>query len=233
MAGTAHLAGHERWPGMPTSGRYVYKTASGWYWQCDLCGDSQPGSSDAMTDAFSLAVEYQASNGIKVDSETQGITGLRRITFDHGNHGTSVEMSAEEAVALIESLDHEKDDELGRWRWPENPDYVVYAPVGYSHYVRVLDERSAILEVIHREHLEGRGSLMAQAARAYFEAHPDRRPWNDAEEGDIWVLTGAGGLEQPWRRVNGVWRSIGTDRERTYDAVAARSGRRIWPEDAS
>lgn len=58
MAGTAHLAGHERWPGMPTSGRYVYKTASGWYWQCDLCGDLQPGLSDAMTDAFSLAVVH-------------------------------------------------------------------------------------------------------------------------------------------------------------------------------
>lgn len=38
MAGTAHLDGHVRWPGKPTSGRYVYKGHYEWYWQCDLCG---------------------------------------------------------------------------------------------------------------------------------------------------------------------------------------------------
>ena len=56
MAGTAHLAGHERWPGMPTSGRYVFRTENGWYWQCDLCGYSQFNHSRTMQDAFTLAV---------------------------------------------------------------------------------------------------------------------------------------------------------------------------------
>lgn len=37
MAGKAHLHGHVRWPGKPTSGRYVYREeGGGWYWQCDL-----------------------------------------------------------------------------------------------------------------------------------------------------------------------------------------------------
>lgn len=56
MAGSAHLRGHVRWPGMPTSGRYVYRTDAGrWYWQCDLCGDSQFNDSATMRDAFDLA----------------------------------------------------------------------------------------------------------------------------------------------------------------------------------
>lgn len=40
MAGTAHLQGLTRWPGKPTSGRYVYQGLDGtfWFWQCDLCG---------------------------------------------------------------------------------------------------------------------------------------------------------------------------------------------------
>lgn len=30
-----------RWPGKPTSGRYVYRCVSGWTWQCDLHPDSE------------------------------------------------------------------------------------------------------------------------------------------------------------------------------------------------
>lgn len=41
MSAVAHLHGHVRWPGKPTSGRYVYKSRSEgeWYWQCDLHDD--------------------------------------------------------------------------------------------------------------------------------------------------------------------------------------------------
>lgn len=40
---------HFRWPGMPTSGRYVYKVryTDDWYWQCDVCG--APRFEDAKT----------------------------------------------------------------------------------------------------------------------------------------------------------------------------------------
>jgi hypothetical protein len=42
MAGTAHIThGLTRWPGKPTSGRFVYRSRvrGGWYWQCDLHDD--------------------------------------------------------------------------------------------------------------------------------------------------------------------------------------------------
>jgi len=57
-----------------------------------------------------------------------------------------------------------------------------------------------------------------------------RKPWLDAKDGEIWVLTGAGGLEQPWRRMdNGTWVSCFSTRQR-YSAEQAIAGRRIWPE---
>lgn len=188
--------------------------------------------------------EYQASNGIKVDSETQGITGRRRITFDHGNHGTSVEMSAEEAVALIESLDHEKDEDLGRWRWPESPDYVVYAK-GETEAeprsgVRVVHESSGRSRDIGRsivDACESTVSTFGQAARAYFEAHPERKPWHDAKSGEIWVLT-IDGSERVVSVVQQYEKDFNPISHPIYATFANGSehiteARKIWPEDAS
>lgn len=55
-----------RWPGKLTSGRYVFRTRSGWYWQCDLhddtepdrltCGDTVP----TMQEAFAGALRHAA-----------------------------------------------------------------------------------------------------------------------------------------------------------------------------
>src|SRR5690625_3106875 len=57
-----------------------------------------------------------------------------------------------------------------------------------------------------------------------------RKPWLDAKSGEIWALTGAGGLEQPWRRMdNGTWVSCTSNPQR-YSAEQAIAGRRIWPE---
>lgn len=96
-----------------------------------------------------------------------------------------------EAVASAAAyFQAEHDEKLGRWRWPENPHFVVYPAAGYGHYVRVLNERDAFLDVVYRD---GQGADTAgagEAARAYFDAHPERMPWADAREGEIWDLDG-------------------------------------------
>lgn len=57
---------HFRWPGMPTSGRYVYKIRDRrdeWYWQCDICGAPRFDEAKTyldMSSAFRLA-HYHAS----------------------------------------------------------------------------------------------------------------------------------------------------------------------------
>jgi len=66
MPGKAHLSGLVRWPGMPTSGRFVYQSRlrGGWYWQCDL-HDDNPSLPDqwgegfkTMRAAFDAAMEH-------------------------------------------------------------------------------------------------------------------------------------------------------------------------------
>lgn len=135
---------------------------------------------------------FAATNGIEV-TDLGGKWGRSTIQFEGKTQNVdlrrTVTFEDDDLFALRERDLAQRDEDLDRWRWPDNPDYVVYAPADFTHYVRVLEERAAILEVIHREHLDGRGSLMAQAARAYFEAHPEAKPWQDAKPGEVWVLT--------------------------------------------
>lgn len=185
--------------------------------------------------------KYTASNGVTVwrDSTTGNLRfGGDAVDLDHLREklsGESRGMYPAMDAALREFFQAERDEELGRWRWPENPDYVVYAPVDYSNYVRVLDERSAILEVIHREHLKGRGSLVAQAARAYFEAHPERKPWEDAKHGEVWLLTidGAESAFYPSKSLSRAFTPVAPNTGTTavpFDWPEITDARRIFPE---
>lgn len=73
--------------------------------------------------------EFTASNGITIATHrkdpalgfgiylSDGCSSLDN-SFDHLNGG--------EMQALREFFEHERDEALGRWRWPENPDCVVY-----------------------------------------------------------------------------------------------------------
>ncbi len=144
--------------------------------------------------------------------------------------------SESESQALRQFFRAEDDERLGRWRWPEKPEFVVYAPVDFTHYVRVLNESEATLEVIHRAHLEGRESSMAQAARAYFDAHPESKPWHDAQIGETWVLLGdhlgiavsvVGGKDERWFTRATVFGKV--ERYELTDPTIAEA-RRIWPE---
>lgn len=171
--------------------------------------------------------EYTASNGVKVASETQGITGRRRIQFDHGNHGTNIEMTSDEMAALIECLDDEKDRALGRWRWPKNRDYVVY-PVdgGYS----VFKEDRGVTEFrngLYAHDMEG------EAARDYRLSFPN--PWEDAKEGEAWLVSVDG--QETIALVDAAG-DLSTSAETfvrgTDDMRRVVGIRRIWPEgDAS
>lgn len=97
--------------------------------------------------------------------------------------------------AMAEWYQHRRDVELGRWRDPEAPDKVVYhlpsaKREATGRTVRVLDERLGAT-VICNEHLE-RSSDPTNAepsAARYFAAHPEPKPWESAEEGEMWLIT--------------------------------------------
>lgn len=124
---------------------------------------------------------------------------------------------------------NERDEELGRWRWPANPDYVVYPPVGGEPAVRVLDEVQVTVDLVFRDGLDGRGALVAQAARAYFNAHP-KRPWGDACPGEVWVVTELADPERAYLVDDFQFYDSSRDYALNFDDSNIVAARRIWPE---
>ena len=106
---------------------------------------------------------FTASNGYKVTPNGDGVNVYRGIM--------STPIYPDEMQALREFFQAESDERAGRWRWVEHPDYVVY-DTGDRIEVVVLDESTGCMENVWRGK-ERPGSYMHDAARAYFEAHPE------------------------------------------------------------
>ena len=94
-----------------------------------------------------------------------------------------------ELMALRVFFQEERDTELNRWRDPENPDMVCYA-MSDKNRVRVLDECTGMSGYYDRNdtNLRDFGSTGSTMIR-YFEAHPPKNLWEDAKEGEYWLVT--------------------------------------------
>lgn len=68
------------------------------------------------------------------------------------------------------------------------------------------------------------------ALREFFEYEASRKPWDDAEHGEIWALT-VDGVEDAYDRMHDCWFKNGSSIRMHPDTVTA--GRRIWPDNAS
>lgn len=167
---------------------------------------------------------FTASNGIVVDRDVHGCATARGINS-----------LRDETQALREFFLAERDQELGRWRCPENPNYVVYPKSDNPRYVKVLNESDGLTDAVHAESPEIEGRESHRVASAYFAAHPVPKPWHDAKPGEVWVLsTGAEGEDHAWT----VDPDFGTARfvyvgglsNLPVDHPDITDGRRIWPE---
>ena len=133
--------------------------------------------------------------------------------------------------AAREYFQAERDEQLGRWRDPENPDIVVYAlnmEDGEDRCIRLLNELSGATWLDW-----GRVAYSGSGLR-YFAAHPEPKPWHAARPDcdEIWVLT-IHGCEQPvyvtefggepaFQVPGGETMSL------SHGSITA--GHRIWPE---
>lgn len=192
--------------------------------------------------------EFTASNGIEItmDPDREGKVYLvgRRARGDEGQYlDTHANAGPEGLVALREFFQHERDEALGRWRFPANPDYVVYPPDAddEEQAIRILFEPGGgSSDMYTREWL---ASVVdpdtwapAACAKAYFQAHPERKPWEDAKPGELWIIT----LDDNERGVSVETFDAGENVFQVPDAESVSlsnpritGGRKIWPEDAS
>lgn len=163
---------------------------------------------------------FKASNGMKVPVDGHP------FALVNANGVTTQTLSAEDAQALREFFQHERDEELGRWRWPEHPEYVVYA--GRSP-ILILNEMTGDTLRARPEdgHTDTGHGTIYNAAAAYFEDHLERKPWHAAMPGEVWEL-----------KVDGIGLALVVDSFGEFQGLVTRSpqsasitdGRRIWPE---
>lgn len=112
---------------------------------------------------------FTASNGIR-------ITVDERSTAHHPLTVSSLGLLAPSVAALREFFRSEEDTRLARWRWHENPDYVVR--IREHGRVMVFSESQPWSSVTYSRH-SASGlpvSDYQRAAAAYFDAHPIRKP---------------------------------------------------------
>lgn len=176
---------------------------------------------------------FIASNGMTVERDHNS-----DVLIDRSSEAMSLFMADGTALALREFFQFERDSELGRWRWPENPNYVVYAAP--RHGTQAVDfDLFIVNEVVgasaefSRVDDDGRavGNDFDAAARAYFDAHPEPKPWHDARFGEVWALTDEAGVTMPATfQAPGVWMSHGSMTSRVRDVMNITAGRRVWPE---
>ena len=173
-------------------------------------------------DASATAFQMKARNGFSVRAAENG--GIE-VTGTGGVRDYTPPMAA---FAIEEFCQAKRDDELGRWRWSENPHLVVYPRRDGS--VLVLNEMSVDGGVLYRRG-DAVCDIESDAARAYFEAHPERKPWHDARPEEVWLM--GSGMHEFVALVgdDGKFRfADGSDMAVTEEFI---TGRRIWPEDES
>lgn len=165
---------------------------------------------------------FTASNGVAVQREDQG------TLVNSSRHGL-MRLAVDEALALREFFLHERDQELGRWRWPENPDYVVYRddrPGGF----RVMHEPTGDTWTYFWDAIKDDPQFVGpwDAARAYFAAHPEPKQWHDAKHGEVWVIEYEGKEEAVVSTSRFFTWPHGS--QQYHDDPDITAGRRIWPE---
>jgi hypothetical protein len=180
--------------------------------------------------------EFTASNGYYVirNGATFGIDRSRERAETLAYKAGGYWLGQGEDAALAEFFQHERDEHLNRWRWSENPDYVVY-PFS-SNSVSVIRETPYTTWTVNRAAAGSANVEPWRCAQAYFDAHPEPKPWHDAKPGEVWELTIGAGVRRVFVHDDesaaiGDRAAITPDGKFVeLDSPDITAGRRIWPE---
>ena len=165
-----------------------------------------------------------------------------KFTASNGVTGFECDLDAytsEYVEGMREFFLHERDQELGRWRWPENPQCVVYPgevtgnPGSDYQECVVIDEATGIALGFGSDLPNCHGGHHREAARAYFAAHSVSKPWHDAKPGEVWALSVLGGPLAAYGVSGDGSFHHSQDRERLRGDLVDEivDARRIWPEN--
>ena len=127
---------------------------------------------------------------MKYIHEYEALNGRQCFRITRGFENVTVALGCDVDQELADFYQARRDEQLGWWRDPENPNTVVYPRSEQDDHdgrcVWLLDEHSGEFWP-DWEHTASPGP-----ARRYFDAHPDRephKPWHDAKAGEYWLVT--------------------------------------------
>ena len=160
------------------------------------------------------------------------VDGVYRLDFGPGT--APIFLSEEEMDELRSGFQAERDEQLGRWRDPENTDMVAYRTPedddGSGRCILLLDENTG------DNHWEWEHTASPGPARRYFDAHPQPepkpKPWDTAQPDEVWALTINNDREEVFRcGENGLYSlKTGNPLSRMFPILTITGGHRIWPE---
>ena len=167
-------------------------------------------------------------NKVQVDLDELGRVRLRRAGEGSGVY------TLETTEALRAFFQAERDQELGRWRDPEEPDWVVSPYDRNANAAIVYNERTRFTCFWQRRAAETSSENHSSGvAKRYFAAHPQPepkpRPWKEAKPGEVWVLT-RWETAEPFLVTGGEFITADLAVIVDLDDDSITAGRRIWPE---
>ncbi len=186
--------------------------------------------------------KFTASNGATVEEIETGSDGTRLLVWapypyndvERSGGSTTAYLIDDQRDALREFFQAERDAELGRWRHPELTDFVVYPDEDDMNTIRVMFEPGGGISDYKREWIDGvtdpDGWNIARVVRDYFDAHPVRKPWENAKPGEVWLLDLTASGESAWFVNGDYFQDTKTLANRHKGDKSFRAGRRIWPE---
>ena len=165
-------------------------------------------------------------NKVQVDLDEVGRIHLSRAGYGNGIY------TLETTEALRAFFQAERDEQLGRWRDPENPDIVCY-PVACDldavwvmyegDWTRYHASRSGWEDVLPH--------YVSETAGRYFAAHSEPEPWDAVQPDEVWVLTDGDRSEVFLCGENGLYSlKTGDPISRVFPIITVTAGHRIWPE---
>lgn len=147
--------------------------------------------------------------------------------------GSPVSVGLGDANFLRSHFASERDREIGRYRWDEDRDFLIYKHSDSG--VRVLDESTGETTIFSRNSATGM-SKKHRAARAYFETFPEPKPWHSALPGEVWdVDVERGGIRavtvhsKDYAVPVVAFRDAFGDDEYIFDDPSIRDARRVYP----
>ena len=144
--------------------------------------------------------------------------GSARLLWDWRD----IALTTADFEALRAFFQAERDEQLGWWRDPEEPDWVV-----------VLDESTGGTDVVFKQPRKPtKDSAFTLVAARYFAAHLDTepRPWEEAKVGEIWEIELLELGPSACLVTKGDFVEISRRFEVAIGSSLIESGRRIWPE---